>query len=278
MLLEKMKREFCDNMKEERRWKKLQWMAVCLVCLLLVSLYQNNKAVKLRNTIDGLMLQEAVSSKVQNVSERKKVYLTFDDGPSRYTEEILEILRKENVKATFFVIGYEGDIYAERYRKIVEEGHTLAMHAYDHDYKKIYRSVEDFSHDLEKLQDLLERETGVKPTIYRFPGGSSNCVVKSSVKQFIHYLNEKGITYYDWNALSEDAMNKNLTPAQLNKNIMKDLPKKDPCIVLMHDLGDRHGTVDALEPLIKKLKAMNCEILPITEATPAIQHVKNEEK
>ena len=69
-------------------------------------------------------------------------------------------------------------------------------------------------------------------------------------------------------------MNKNLSPETLNQNILKDVKQHDPCIVLMHDLGDRHGTVEALRPLIQQLKAMNCEILPITEATPTIQHVK----
>ena len=265
-------------MREERRWRKLQVMAACLVLLLGISLYQNHKENQLKATMDGILVQETLGTKVSETKEKRKVYLTFDDGPSKYTEEILDILKKEQVKATFFVIGYEGKVYAERYRRIVEDGHTLAMHAYEHDYNKIYCSVENFSKDLKKLQTLLEKTTGVKPTIYRFPGGSSNSAIKHSVNQFIHYLNKENITYYDWNALNEDAMNKKLTPQQLNANIMKDLPNHDPCIVLMHDLGDRHATVEALEPLIQILKKMNCELLPITEVTPTIQHVKNKEK
>lgn len=263
---------------KEKRWRHLHRLAACLVLLLLVAFYQNGKQEQLENKLQSTFVTEVMSQKSVNIEEKRKVYLTFDDGPSRYTEEILQILKEENVKATFFVIGYEGDVYAKRYRAIVEGGHTLAMHAYNHDYTKIYKSVEAFASDLKKIQTLLENVTGVKPTIYRFPGGSSNSQMKIPVKKLIHYLNEQGITYYDWNALSEDAINKNLSPTTLNKNILKDLKNQDPCIVLMHDLGDRRGTVEALRPLIKQLKAMNCEILPITEATPAIQHVKLNEK
>lgn len=260
-----------------KRWKRLNILAGCLVVLLGISLYQNQKKEELENQMQNIWMQETMASQVKSEIP-KKVYLTFDDGPSQYTDEILDILKKEDVKATFFVIGHEGKVYEKRYQRIVEEGHTLAMHAYNHDYNKIYKSVEAFSDDLLKLQNMLEEITGVKTTIYRFPGGSSNSVMKISVKKLIHFLNQQGITYYDWNALSEDAVNKKLSPAQLNANIMKDLKNRNPCIVLMHDLGDRHGTVEALEPLIKKLKAMDCELLPITEATPVIQHVKNLEK
>ncbi len=263
---------------KEKRWKRLNIMAGCLVLLLFISLYQNVKQEQLQKEMQGMFMKEAMASKAKGIEEKRKVYLTFDDGPSQYTEEILKILKEEDVKATFFVIGHEGNVYAKRYKEIVDQGHTLAMHAYDHDYNKIYRSVEAFSNDLTKLQKLLEDTTGVKPTIYRFPGGSSNSVMKTPVKKLIRYLNSQGITYYDWNALSEDAIYKDLAPNALNKNIMKDLKNHDPCIVLMHDLGDRHGTVEALRPLIKKLKEMDCELLPITEATPAIQHVKIKEE
>lgn len=263
---------------KEKRWKQLHRLAGCLLFLLLIALYQNGRQEQLQSKVQTSFVEEVIASKSVTAQEKRKVYLTFDDGPSKYTEEILKILEEENVKATFFVIGYEGEVYANRYREIVEQGHTLAMHAYDHDYNKIYKSVDAFVSDLTKLQTLLQDVTGVKPTIYRFPGGSSNSQMKISVKKLIGYLDQQGITYYDWNALSEDAVHKNLSPTTLNKNILKDLKNHDPCIVLMHDLGDRHGTVEALKPLIKQLKAMNCEILPITEATPAIQHVKLDEK
>lgn len=268
---------------KKKRWRHLNQLTICFVLLLLITFYQNGKKEQLEQKIQNSFVQQVMSisngsTESSTIEEKRKVYLTFDDGPSKYTEEILKILKEENVKATFFVVGYEGEVYAKRYRAIVEEGHTLAMHAYEHDYGKIYQSVENFSKDLKKLQTLLEDVTGIKPTIYRFPGGSSNSQIKIPIKKFIHYLDEQGITYYDWNALSEDAIYKDLSPEKLNQNILKDLKHKDPCIVLMHDLGDRHGTVEALRPLIRQLKELNCEILPITEATPTIQHVKLKEK
>ena len=100
------------------------------------------------------------------------VYLTFDDGPSARTDEILEILDKYGVKATFFVVGAneEGDL--ERMQKIVAAGHTLAIHSYSHDYKKIYASVEAYLEDFNQMFCQIYEATGVKPQIFRFPGGS----------------------------------------------------------------------------------------------------------
>lgn len=216
--------------------------------------------------------QEAMNSNVAT----KKVYLTFDDGPSRYTDELLDILKDNDVKATFFVIGREDERSKRQYKRILEEGHTLAMHTYTHNYQTIYSSLDAFSKDVEKLSNLLEDVTGKKPTIYRFPGGSSNSVCKVSMKTLIHYLNKNNITYYDWNALNGDALTKDISTAKLNNNILKDVKNHDTSIVLMHDLGDRRNTVDSLDSLIKELKALNCQLLPIDEGTKPVQHVKND--
>ena len=105
---------------------------------------------------------------------QKKVYLTFDDGPSDHTAQILDILKKHKVKATFFVVGKETEHAKKMYQRIVLEGHTLAMHSYSHNYDQIYANVGAFSKDLMKLQKYLYDLTDVKPYIYRFPGGSSN--------------------------------------------------------------------------------------------------------
>lgn len=212
------------------------------------------------------------------VADGKKVYLTFDDGPSANTDKVLDILKKNNLKATFFVVAKEGEKSKARYQRIVNEGHTLAMHSFTHDYNQIYRSEKDFIKDIEQLSDFLYDTAGVRPTIYRFPGGSSNSVCKIPMKKLIHYLNEKNITYYDWNALSGDSLSKTVSPTQLNNNILKDVKRFDNCIVLMHDLGDRDQTVKGLQSLIDQLKAMDCQILPIDETTPVVQHVKNDGK
>ena len=115
---------------------------------------------------------------------QKKVYLTFDDGPSDHTAQILDILKKHKVKATFFVVGKETEYAKKMYQRIVLEGHTLAMHSYSHNYDQIYANVGAFSKDLMKLQKYLYDLTDVKPYIYRFPGGSSNHCAKN-IKPYI---------------------------------------------------------------------------------------------
>ena len=131
----------------------------------------------------------------------KRVYLTFDDGPSIYTDKILDILKENQIKATFFVIGKTDSYSKDMYRRIVDEGHTLGMHSYSHQYSNVYHSLEYFKKDFTMLQDLLYKTTGVKPDLYRFPGGSSNLVSKVDLSQCIRYLNDKNIRYVDWNVV-----------------------------------------------------------------------------
>lgn len=204
--------------------------------------------------------------------EEKRVYLTFDDGPSVYTGEILDILEENNVKATFFVIGKEEQYY-DYYKRIVDEGHTIGMHSYTHVYEDFYKSVDSFSKELTKLSDLIYDITGIKSTIFRFPGGSSNSVSPLPMEEYIAYLNENNINYYDWNALNGDAVTSGLSPEQLVDNIMKDVSKNQDSIVLMHDLQSTHTTVESLQLLIDTLKGKGYEILPIDANTPLIQHV-----
>ena len=203
---------------------------------------------------------------------QKKVYLTFDDGPSDHTAQILDILKKHKVKATFFVVGKETEHAKKMYQRIVLEGHTLAMHSYSHNYDQIYANVGAFSKDLMKLQKYLYDVTDVKPYIYRFPGGSSNHCAKN-IKPYIRYVNKKGLLYFDWNALNEDAVNFEQSPQQLNKKILKDVRRQKTSIVLMHDLHETINTVKALDPLIKTLKKEGYQLLPITKNTKPLHHV-----
>ena len=202
----------------------------------------------------------------------KRVYLTFDDGPSIYTGQILDVLAANNVKATFFVIGRDKEYY-DYYRRIVDEGHTIGMHSYSHVYQDVYASVESFGNEIEQLNQLIYDVTGVKSNIFRFPGGSSNNVAPLPIQDYIAYLNEHDINYYDWNALNGDAVTSGLTPEQLVSNIMNDVENNRDSIVLMHDLQTTHTTVESLQLLIDTLKSKGYEMLPISEETPLIQHV-----
>ena len=134
--------------------------------------------------------------------QTRKVYLTFDDGPSENTERILEVLDQYGVKATFFVTGEEALSHPERYKAIVDGGHTIGMHSYSHRYDEIYASEDNFGADLLKLQKFIEETTQVTPIFYRFPGGSSNTVSDLPMSEFCDYLTDNGITYFDWNVSS----------------------------------------------------------------------------
>jgi peptidoglycan/xylan/chitin deacetylase (PgdA/CDA1 family) len=206
------------------------------------------------------------------IGNAKKVYLTFDDGPSDHTGEILDILKKNKVKATFFVIGKKTETAKKLYRRIILEGHTLGMHSYSHDYDRIYSSVDAFGKDLWALSDYLYDITEVRPCIYRFPGGSSNRCA-GNIRPFIRYVNRQGWMYYDWNALNGDALDFEVSSKVLNQRILKDIRKQKTSIVLMHDLHETEHTVEGLDELIKTLKKEGCKILPITKNTKPVHHV-----
>ncbi len=207
----------------------------------------------------------------------RKVYLTFDDGPSGNTGEILDILAEYDVKATFFVVGKEEERYQPLYKRIVEEGHTLAMHSYSHKYNEIYQSKESFVEDLTKLQEFLYDTTGVWCRYCRFPGGSSNTVSKVDMHELIAYLEEQDMSYYDWNVSSGDASSAYISADAIVRNSTAKLQNFKEAIILLHDASDKDTTVEALPRLIEKIQAMeDTKILPITDDTEEIHHISND--
>ncbi len=218
--------------------------------------------------------QTVEQAKEDGIYKGKKVYLTFDDGPSIYTNEILDILDKYQVKATFFVIGKTDDESKELYKRIVKEGHTLGMHSYSHQYNKIYNSLGDFTKDFTKLRKLLYDTTGYKPDIYRFPGGSDNLVNKHGMNEFIQYLNGKSVVYYDWNVVNGDATGVEYTKNQLIDNVLSGVAAKKTSIVLMHDSPTKKTTLDSLDLLLQNLLDKEAEVLPLNNEVPPIQMIK----
>ena len=207
----------------------------------------------------------------------RKVYLTFDDGPSSNTNRILDILAEYDVKATFFVVGKEEEGYQALYKRIVDEGHTLAMHSYSHKYNEIYQSLESYSADLSKLQEFLYDTTGVWCRYCRFPGGSSNTVSRVDMHELIAYLDEQDMSYFDWNISSGDAMNSSISPDEIIRNCTAKLKNYDEAIILMHDASEKNSTVRALPKLIETIQAMeDTKILPITDDTERIHHISND--
>ncbi len=185
------------------------------------------------------------------VKKEKTVYLTFDDGPSRHTEKILRILRKYNIKATFFAVGKNDPKSKKFMRRIVEEGHTLAPHSYTHAYNKIYTSVDSFLDDFKKINDLIYETTGVRPNILRFPGGTVNVYNRRIFRELSAEMLRRGYTFYDWDVSAADAT-KSATADSVMKSIIYGVHENRRNIVLMHDTSEK--TLKALEKTIIYLK------------------------
>lgn len=202
----------------------------------------------------------------------RRVYLTFDDGPSSNTDRILDILDEYGVKATFFVVGKEN--YTEQYRRIVDEGHTLAMHSYSHVYGEIYSSLDAYKQDLNKLRTFLYELTGIECNIVRFPGGSSNTISKVDMHTLIEYLDSEDMIYFDWNVSSGDASGIYKSANQIAANVLENIDKYNNAVVLMHDAAGKDSTVEALPLIIEKiLESEDTVLLPISEETVKVQHI-----
>ena len=202
----------------------------------------------------------------------KKVYLTFDDGPGSQSGKILDILKKNHVKATFFVTGKEDASSKKIYQRIVKEGHTLAMHSYSHIQDVIYDSKEAFEKDLKQINRCLYEATGVHTKFYRFPGGSSTQNTSLPIQNFIDVLKKNHYLYLDWNVISPDINNANATKEQVVTGVMQGVDAYDTAVVLMYDVADKPMTVKALPSIIKQIKAKNYELLPVDESMILIQH------
>lgn len=223
---------------------------------------------------EQMRMEEITESEQIPGEPAHKVYLTFDDGPSIYTEDILEILDRYNVKATFFVVGKESEAAKEALTMIVDGGHTLGMHSYSHKYAELYRSVEDFAQDFVKLQSYLYEVTGVESRTYRFPGGSSNTVSDIDMQEFADYLESQGVQFYDWNVSSGDGGSRLLSVDALVRNCTEEIQNNQTSVILLHDSADKRTTVEALPIIIENILAMeDTVILPITEDTVPVQHI-----
>lgn len=216
--------------------------------------------------------------KVLQEEEKKirKVYLTFDDGPSIYTEDILDVLKRYNVKATFFVTGMNPQ-YNEYLQEILDDGHSLGIHTYSHVYSDIYSSLETFQDDFNKMKDYIYQNTGEDIKLYRFPGGSANNVVSEETReQILEWLEEEGIVYFDWNVYSGDAENQLLSAEKIAQNCIEGVENCNTAIVLLHDSGGKKSTIEALPLIIEGINQLDDTVLlPMDEETVTIQQIRS---
>ena len=209
-----------------------------------------------------------------SVISDKTIYLTFDDGPSYLTEGILDILKEENVPATFFVTTRQIDKYSNLIIRMREENHTIGLHTSSHVYSYVYSSLENYFNDLNIVRTKVFDITGIKSRIIRLPGGSSNTVSKKYspgiVTQITNKLTENDFYYYDWNIDSQDASG-TLSKESIYQNVVNKI-HSGTNIVLMHDSSSKATTAEALKDIIKYAKANGYTFAKITKSTPAIHH------
>ncbi len=186
------------------------------------------------------------------VEEGKNIYLTFDDGPtSVVTNQVLDILKEKDVKATFFVVGTQLDNPENHVvlKRIAEEGHVVAIHTNSHDYLDIYSSVDAYLDDFQAVWKKVFDITGIKANVFRFPGGSVNAYNGLVYQEIIAEMTRRGFMYYDWNASSGDAQVGRVTKQDIIDSSVATI-NKDKVVLLMHDTNDKHATVHALPTII----------------------------
>lgn len=181
------------------------------------------------------------------VPNGKTIYLTFDDGPGPRTGELLDILKKYNVKATFFVVNTR---YISTIQRAAAEGHSIAIHSATHNFKQIYASEDAYFNDLYTMQEIIKSYTGQATTLIRFPGGSSNTISKFNpgiMTRLTQLVVQKGFQYFDWNVDSNDAGGAT-TADQVFNNVVNGIGNKQAAIVLQHDI--KGFSIDAVERII----------------------------
>ncbi len=213
--------------------------------------------------------------------EEKVCYLTFDDGPSSTnTPGILDVLKQENVKATFFVVTSQINEETQPIlQRIVDEGHTLCIHANQHEYGRLYASTEAYLADFAEAYDKIYALTGYRVQGFRFPGGSNGQVNSSGCyREIVAEMTRRGFEYYDWNAYDHDAEGGNYSVEQMVQLAVHEvsISSRNDTIMLLHDTYGKEKTVQALPSIIRQLKAAGIQLLPIDNTTRPVHFYVNE--
>jgi peptidoglycan/xylan/chitin deacetylase (PgdA/CDA1 family) len=210
-----------------------------------------------------------VFAKPEELKRGEKIaYLTFDDGPSENTFNVLDILEELDIKATFFIVGSainaEGENSLER---MVHEGHTIGIHTYSHLCNEIYCSVERYLEDFNLVYQQIYEITGERVNIYRFPWGSNNGYSKGIKDSLMEEMERRGFSCYDWNVSADDSIGRP-TSYSILRNIKKDLKRQDHPIILMHDSKINDLTVRMLPDIIKMLQEKGYEFDTLDHREP----------
>lgn len=227
-------------------------------------------------------VEESITTMAEEEKEQKKdtepkiMYLTFDDGPSKHTQQVLDLLDQYSIKATFFVTGEDPE-HVGLIKAIHEKGHALGIHTYSHDYASIYQSPEAYFQDIEKVANLIQQQAGIQTHILRFPGGSSNTISRKYcegiMSQLVKQVEEKGYAYYDWNVHNGDG-DPSISPDNLYEQLMSELEGKTSAMVLMHDGAGNGNTIASLDTVLRQLvkDGWTFQVIEEQGSTPMFHH------
>lgn len=233
-----------------------------------------NKTNENKTQTNKISENKTAESKTTTSNGKSIAYLTFDDGPSNITNSVLDILKKYNIKATFFVIN-SGSYNKTTLQREVNEGHTIGLHAYDHNYAIAYKDDNSYLDGIDKLRAKVKADTGFDSHYIRFPGGSSNTISKRYSKGIMSRITktakQRGYKYYDWNVDDDDAGSAR-TADDCYNNVVKELRPNRSNIVLMHDFGTNKKILEALPRIIEYCQKNGYTMLPIDDNTPEIHH------
>jgi peptidoglycan-N-acetylglucosamine deacetylase len=261
----------------KKRWR-LRSRGVLLRTLLLVLFYtitlcsKGNTYVKADDNSSDIFETSTIGEDNEYMVDdqlqftvKKIAYLTFDDGPSYViTNRILDVLQKENVKATFFVVGKEIKDREEILKRIYLDGHSIGLHTFTHKFKSVYRDQESFISEMMKTANLVNEILGITPSAIRFPGGSSG----NLDAELLGKLHENNFKVYDWNVNIGDGMNAKLSPQRLIENSKKLKGNPSRAIILAHFNSNNTNTYKALPGIVRYYREQGYEFRRIDEKTP----------
>ena len=209
--------------------------------------------------------------------EKKVAYITFDDGPCKSTPELLETLKKLNVKATFFVTAQYGsdEEIVEWLKQIKAAGHEIGVHSYSHRYNEIYASMKNYLKDYKKMDDLIVKATGEHARLFRFPGGSNTGYNASIREEIIKEMTSRGMVYYDWNAYNGDC--DGFSKSEMIEKAVKESSYRNKSIVLMHNIPKKEQVIETLPSIVKPLGEKGYVFEALDGTVEPIQFVKSAE-
>lgn len=225
---------------QEKTYKIIELSMLGILIILCVSVYNKH--------------EDRVEVNFQKCMHEKVCYLTFDDGPSKHSGQILDILAMYDAKATFFLIGSEiREENREIIERIVKEGHAIGLHSNVHRFEKLYAGTDACVRDFEAQYERLKEEYGIDTKIFRFPGGSACSYMNGQRQAYIEAMRGKGFTGFDWHVSGEDSYG-NPTVWSIQKNIFENIDCYESPIILLHDINTGDATVDALPGILEQIK------------------------